>query len=226
MEINHNYTTSNISKKVAGEQIIAPHRINVKEDTFVKHIKELDEETKTKNSSLKKVVILSNGLNEQHPEMKLEQNNNLRKSKVLARRLEVKENSSELSDNSNPSDNKPNVKNVSFVKNTKSIDLNPKNEGTREQKNFGYSVLKQIGKIAVCVVSFVSITLIPYHDVVRFNEYWYESIFHWIFGALPCYVGVVVTRFKMMFEDYAKSVIPTSSIFQIYFWQNLLSPSF
>ena len=106
---------------------------------------------------------------------------------------------------------------MSFIKNTESIDLNPQNEGKRKQKRFGYSVLKHIGKIVVCVLSFVSLTLIPYHDVVKLKEYWYESIFHWIFGALPCYVGVVVTRFKMMFEDYAKSVIPTSSMLQIYF---------
>ena len=217
MEINHIYATSNISKKVVGEQILAPHRINVKEDTFVGHSKELDEETKTKNSSLNKVVTLPNGLNEQHPAMKLKQNNNLGKSKVLSRSLELKEYSSQLSDDSKPSANRSSAKNMSFVMDAKSIGINPKNEGKKEQKPFGHSVLKHIGKIVVCVMSFVSITLIPYHDVVKFNEYWYESIFHWILGALPCYIGVVLTRFKMMFEDYGKSVIPTSSILQIYF---------
>ena len=102
----------------------------------------------------------------------------------------------------------PNVNNNSF---------NDKNENViplREMGSHHLSSVRHICHVILCISSFLSLTLVAYHDVVRFPEYWHENIFHWIFGGLPCYIGQVITRFTMVFKDHALMSVMT--IFQTY----------
>ena len=56
------------------------------------------------------------------------------------------------------------------------------------------------GAICFCAASFLSLTLGPYHNVILFPYYWYEYIFTYMFGVLPCTVGNVIVHVKMILE--------------------------
>ena len=56
------------------------------------------------------------------------------------------------------------------------------------------------GVVSLCVLSFLSLTLIPYHNVILFPFYWYEPIFIHTLGAIPCCVGVFIMQVKMILE--------------------------
>ena len=42
-----------------------------------------------------------------------------------------------------------------------------------------------VSVVFLCVLSFLSLTLIPYHNVILCPFYWYEAIFKLAFGAIP-----------------------------------------
>ena len=68
--------------------------------------------------------------------------------------------------------------------------------------------------VFLCVMSFLSLTLIPYHNVILLPFYWYESIFILVFGAIPCCFGLLVVQAKMILE-YQDITRPTI-IFQFF----------
>ena len=63
--------------------------------------------------------------------------------------------------------------------------------------------------VFLCVLSFLSITLIPYHNVVLCPFYWYESIFMLVFGGIPSCFGLIVVQVKtlMEFQDVTRPTI-------------------
>ena len=68
--------------------------------------------------------------------------------------------------------------------------------------------VKFFGALSVCILSFLSLTLIPYHNVILFPYYWYESISIYILGAVPSCVGVFAIHVKMIF-DYEDMTRPS-----------------
>ena len=64
------------------------------------------------------------------------------------------------------------------------------------------------GVVFLCVVSFLSLTLIPYHNVILCPFYWYESIFMLVFGGAPSSFGLIVVQVKMIME-YQDMTAPT-----------------
>ena len=65
------------------------------------------------------------------------------------------------------------------------------------------------GAFLVCILSFLSLTLIPYHNVILFPYYWCESISINVLGAIPSCVGVFTVQVKMIFEyqDMTRPVV-------------------
>ena len=63
--------------------------------------------------------------------------------------------------------------------------------------------------VFLCIMSFLSLTLIPYHNVILLPFYWYESIFILVFGAIPCCFGLLVVQAKMIleFQDITRPTI-------------------
>ena len=57
------------------------------------------------------------------------------------------------------------------------------------------------GVVSLCVLSFLSVTLIPYHNVILFPFYWYEPILIHTLGAIPCCVGVFIIQIKMILKS-------------------------
>ena len=57
-----------------------------------------------------------------------------------------------------------------------------------------------IGVITLCVSSFLSLTLIPYHNVILFPSYWYEAIAIFELGGRPGYFGLIFVHGKMILE--------------------------
>ena len=57
-----------------------------------------------------------------------------------------------------------------------------------------------IGVSIICVSSFLSLTLIPYHNVILFPSYWYETIPILELGARPSFSGVIVMHIRMILE--------------------------
>ena len=70
-----------------------------------------------------------------------------------------------------------------------------------------------IGVVSLCVLSFLSLTLIPYHNVILCPFYWYEPIFIHTLGAIPCCVGVFIIQVKMIL-DY-QDIIKFTIIFKL-----------
>ena len=62
--------------------------------------------------------------------------------------------------------------------------------------NFSFFVV-----VTICILSFLSMVLIPYHNVVLFPFYWYEAIPIGVLGALPCGFGVAVVHIRVLLED-------------------------
>ena len=62
--------------------------------------------------------------------------------------------------------------------------------------------------VFLCVLSFLSLTLIPYHNVILCPFYWYESIFMHVLGGIPSCFGLIVVQVKMMME-YQEITRPT-----------------
>ena len=56
------------------------------------------------------------------------------------------------------------------------------------------------GALLVCCLSFLSLTLIPYHNVILFPYYWYESISIHVLGAIPSCAGNFIVHVKMILE--------------------------
>ena len=54
--------------------------------------------------------------------------------------------------------------------------------------------------VFLCVLSFLSFTLIPYHNVILCPFYWYESIFMLVFGGAPSCFGLIMVHVKMIME--------------------------
>ena len=54
--------------------------------------------------------------------------------------------------------------------------------------------------ISLCFSSFLSLTLVPYHNVILFPYYWYESILPNIFGSVPCCLGLFIVQIQMILE--------------------------
>ena len=54
--------------------------------------------------------------------------------------------------------------------------------------------------VFLCVLSFLSLTLIPYHNVILCPFYWYESIFMLVFGGIPSCFGLIVVQVKTITE--------------------------
>ena len=54
--------------------------------------------------------------------------------------------------------------------------------------------------VFLCVLSFLSLTLVPYHNVILCPFYWYESIFMLVFGGIPSCFGLIVVQVKMIME--------------------------
>ena len=91
----------------------------------------------------------------------------------------------------------------------RSIEFEDISENDREIKNrvidkATYLVSRKsvqvIGVITLCVSSFLSITLIPYHNVVLFPSYWYEAIAILELGGRPGYFGLLLVHGKMLLE--------------------------
>ena len=63
--------------------------------------------------------------------------------------------------------------------------------------------------VAICILSFLSMVLIPYHNVILFPFYWYEAIPIGVLGAIPCGFGVSVFHIKMLLEyqDITRPII-------------------
>ena len=57
-----------------------------------------------------------------------------------------------------------------------------------------------IGVSILSVSSFLSFTLIPYHNVILFPSYWYETIAILELGARPSFSGVIVMHVKKILE--------------------------
>ena len=67
-----------------------------------------------------------------------------------------------------------------------------------------------LGAVSLSIFSFLSIALIPYHNVILHPYYWYESIFPGITGFAPWFVGVVslqITRVLQFEKIRSPSVI-------------------
>ena len=91
----------------------------------------------------------------------------------------------------------------------RSIEFEDISENDREIKNrvidkATYLVSRKsvqvIGVITLCVSSFLSITLIPYHNVILFPSYWYEAIAILELGGRPGYFGLLLVHGKMILE--------------------------
>ena len=54
--------------------------------------------------------------------------------------------------------------------------------------------------VAICILSFLSMVLIPYHNVILTPFYWYESIPIGVLGAIPCGFGVCVVYIRILLE--------------------------
>ena len=96
---------------------------------------------------------------------------------------------------------------VSSFKSSNSLDDNEPIESDHNSEIFrkfmGLISPKRIQFVLVaflCILSFLSLTLIPYHNVILFPFYWYESIFILVFGAIPCCFGLLVVQVKMTME--------------------------
>ena len=63
--------------------------------------------------------------------------------------------------------------------------------------------------VVMCVLSFLSLTLIPYHNVILCPFYWYEPIFSQVFGGIPSTFGLIVVQVKMImdYQDIARPTI-------------------
>ena len=71
-----------------------------------------------------------------------------------------------------------------------------------------------IGVITLCVSSFLSLTLIPYHNVILFPSYWYEAIAILELGGRPGYFGLLFVHGKIILEY--KEVMKPSFIVTTY----------
>ena len=71
-----------------------------------------------------------------------------------------------------------------------------------------------VGVSILCVSSFLSLTLIPYHNVILFPSYWYETIAILELGARPSFSGVIVMHVKMILEYF--EITKPSVLFKIY----------
>lgn len=60
-----------------------------------------------------------------------------------------------------------------------------------------------LGVLAICILSFVSITLIPYHNVILHPAYWYESIFIQSLGTFPSCLGVFIIQVGLFVNNQA-----------------------
>ena len=54
--------------------------------------------------------------------------------------------------------------------------------------------------IIVAIVSFSVFAFIPFHNIIKFPEYWYEPIFIWTFGYWPIYIYFSVVHCKYIIE--------------------------
>ena len=54
--------------------------------------------------------------------------------------------------------------------------------------------------VAICILSFLSMVLIPYHNVILIPFYWYEAIPIGVLGAIPCGFGVCVVYIRILLE--------------------------
>lgn len=62
--------------------------------------------------------------------------------------------------------------------------------------------LQLFGIVSLCILSFVSITLIPYHNVILHPLYWYESIFIQVLGIIPSSLGVIIIQIKLFLSNH------------------------
>ena len=57
-----------------------------------------------------------------------------------------------------------------------------------------------IGAVLFSAFSFLSIVLVPYHNVISYPYYWYESIFSFITGGVPCLVGSTLIQITTVLQ--------------------------
>ena len=60
--------------------------------------------------------------------------------------------------------------------------------------------LRFVWVVFLCVLSFLSLALIPYHNVILCPFYWYEAIFTSAFGALPSCICLIVVQVEMIMD--------------------------
>ena len=54
--------------------------------------------------------------------------------------------------------------------------------------------------VSICISSFLSMVLIPYHNVILLPFFWYEAIFIGALGGIPCSFGVCVVQIRLLLE--------------------------
>ena len=231
---NHNRSSTPLPP-ILGEQILMPRIIHVKE-CKIKHSGNCEFERGLDQNSLNhQETFRRNGTQRNDPGTSMAKIDLVKLDK-LSKSLEVKEFSTNLS-------YLPTISTISNREISKELSNNTSDENENDGSFRGFesnanrnsnkfkitntsesssrkmdvnchSSVKHIGEVIVCLSSFLSLTLIPCHDVIILPDYWYETIFHWVFGGIPCFLGIVITRINMIFEDHEN--IDNMSIFQIY----------
>ena len=54
--------------------------------------------------------------------------------------------------------------------------------------------------VSICISSFLSMVLIPYHNVILLPFFWYEAISIGALGAIPSSFGVCIVQIKLLLE--------------------------
>ena len=54
--------------------------------------------------------------------------------------------------------------------------------------------------VSICISSFLSMVLIPYHNVILLPFFWYEAIFIVALGAIPSSFGVCIVQIRLLLE--------------------------
>ena len=80
--------------------------------------------------------------------------------------------------------------------------------------------LQFLGVVIICILSFGSITLLPYHNVILNPSYWYESIFIYTLGAFPGTVGVFILHAKVLMKKQ-ELARPSFVVKLVFLWAGL-----